>query len=202
MKEMAESYDLDGVVIDRRPLVGQFGAVRDFLLNGTTIYKPPTIPDVPRFVQVARVSSSKEAIVLFFHSIRPLKKGVKEFIESSHADKYGNTGRSNKKPWVEMTRRTLSRGGIFEQFEDVFFKPEGIRTIESKGAAIAELRKRYGCVRHYDDNPADVLGLARVFPDVQFIIVQDLTTGLLLSRTEMSEYPNVQRVAVLSQART
>lgn len=202
MKKEAESYDFDGTVISRKPLVGQFGAVRDFLVRGTAIYEPPTIPDVPRFIQDARVSSPKEAVTLFFHSIRPLKKGVKEFIENSDADKYGNTGRSNKKPWVEMTRRTLSRGGILEEFEDVFFKPKGFKTIESKGAAIAQLRKRYENVRHYDDNPADVLGLARVFPDVQFVIVQDLTTGLLLSRTEMSEYPNVQRVAVLSQARS
>lgn len=201
MRERAESYDLDGVVIDRRPLVGQFGAIGDFLLKGAIIYEPPTIPDVPRFIREAGVGSPKEAVVLFFHSIRAVKRGVKEFVENSGADKYANTGRSNKRPWVEMTSRVLSRGGILKQFEDVFFKPEGFKTIESKGAAIAELRKRYERVRHYDDNPADVLGLAKVFPDVDFVIVQDLSTGLLLSRTEMSEYPNVQRIAVLSQAR-
>ncbi len=201
MKKEAESYDLDGVTINRRLLVGQLGATKNFLIRGTAIYEPPTIPNVPRFIREEGVGSPKEVVLLFSHSIRGLKKGVKEFMESSSADKYGNTGRSNKRPWVEMTRKTLSRGGILEGFEDIFFKPKGFKTIESKGAAIAGLRERYEHVRHYDDNPADVLGLARVFPDVEFVIVQDLTTGLLLSRTEMSEYPNVQRVAVLSQAR-
>jgi hypothetical protein len=198
MKERAESYDLDGVVIDRRPLVGQFGAARDFVFKGAAIYEPPTIPLVPRFVNENGVSSPKEAVILFFHSIRALKKGVREFIESSDADKYANTGRSNKRPWVNMTRKTLSNGGVLEQFEDIYFKPKGFRTIESKGAAIADLRERYARVRHYDDNPADVLGLARVFPDVEFVIVQDLSTGILLSRTELSQYPNVSRVAALN----
>jgi len=197
MKE-AYSFDLDGVIIARPPI--QVGALREFFLRGGAIYEPPeNIPEVHRSTSRGLILSPIEAISYYFHSKRQVVPGVREFLRSIHADKFGNTGRPAKGVWVDMTRRTLQAGGIFDQFQEIFFKPPGMRTIISKGAAISELREQYGAghVTHYDDNPADVLGLARVFPDVRFVVVQDLSTGILFSRVEMRYYPNVTRVARL-----
>lgn len=197
MRNRAESFDLDGVVIGRQiPIQG--GALKGLAQRGVTIYEPPeSIPEVPRFTRGGLILSPQEAVSFYFHSRRHIIPGVKEFLESRDTDKFGNTGRSNKKVWVDMTRKTLQDGGILDQFQDIFFKPPGIRTIISKGAGIQQLQQQYQHVTHYDDNPADVLGLATIFPDVKFVVVQDLSTGILFSRIDMESYPNVRRVAQL-----
>lgn len=197
MRNKAESFDLDGVIIGRPGI--QAKALWEFSRRGNEIYTPPDyIPHVPRNIRGGVIFSPSELISFNAHNGRHVVPGVTEFLERRDADIYGNTGRSNKKPWVEMTRNTLRDGEVLAQFQDIFFKPPGTKTIISKGAGIQQLREQYGHVTHYDDNPADVLGLAAYFRDVDFVIVQDWTTGILFSRIEMNNYPNVTRVSKLS----
>lgn len=196
MNVEAESYDLDGVVFKRQiPL--QFNALKKLLLNGNSIYNPPELPEIFRDVRISDELSVQESLSLYFHSKRPLKSGIVEYMAHRSTVKFGNTGRLNKLAWKEMTLASLQRQGVSQLFEDVFFRYEGIKTIQSKGAVLRMLSEEYPRLTHYDDNPADVLGLAKLLPEVQFVIVQDLSTGMLLSRAEMTEYPNVRRVASL-----
>ena len=198
MNHEAILYDLDGVIIGRPPV--QFSALWKYMFMGNRIYIPPELPStLNRTEDPARISTFFEATSFYFQSLRSVKSGISEHLGKQTADKFGNTGRPNKTPWVKMTRHTLSKGGVWTQFDDIFFKPVGAKTIESKGVAIAQTCEAYEVVTHIDDNPADVLGLAKFFPNVQFIIVSDRSTGILMSRVELREYPNVKRVALLSQ---
>jgi hypothetical protein len=201
MSEQATSLDLDGVIFSRPPI--QITAVFGYMLHGNGIYEPVrNLSDMERSVVDEPITSFFEKRSYKTHASRKLAPDAHQFIEqeANERDIYGNTGRRNKKNWVDMTKQTLDDEKVLRFFKDFFFKPKGVRTVESKGAAISQLLKRYKNVKHVDDNPADVLPLAKIFPMVQFFIVQDLTTGLLFSRIEIKEYPNVKRVPRLLSA--
>jgi hypothetical protein len=51
-------------------------------------------------------------------------------------------------------------------------------------------------ITHYDDNARTIRRLAGALPDMRFVIVQDLTSGILFSKAEMEQYPNVARIAL------
>ena len=198
MKELVFSTDLDGVIIKRlHPL--QLRALAHFLARGSAIYQPPSqIPEIDRSVHNGPLSLF-ERILYQIHKGRRVLPGVRQCLDSmmEEADIVANTGRPNKKLWIDLTLETLRNSGVLECFKDFFFTPREIEALLSKAAAIDQLQNKYQEVIHIDDNPADVLPLAKLFPDVRFIIVQDLTAGILFSRVEMGEYPNVQRVATL-----
>lgn len=194
-----ESFDLDGLLFTTQHNI-QLGAIKGFLLKGIKVYRPPEqIPTVIRAIDETPVSSWTEKLSLYFHSKRKVKTGVPEFLHMRQTDKYGNTGRSNKRAWVEMTEHALDAGKIRHYLLDVFYKPYGMSSTVSKGAALYELCKTYERVRHYDDNPADVLRLAPLLPSVEFVVVEDKSAGVLFSRVEMSQYPNVTRIAYLGE---
>lgn len=197
--EWAISLDLDGVVIWRPPF--QLGAFtkRHIKRRGAAMYAPPTeIPEFERRIKEDRLKPS-ELLSYLMHAIRPVSVSAREFIEenSPTADIYANTGRVARTPWVDMTKRTLKRGGLNGAFEGYFFKPEGTRTMLSKLEAIDRLSESYEQVTHFDDNPADALPIAARLPNVRVVIVQDLSTGMLYSRDEARRYPNVTRIAKL-----
>ncbi len=198
--ERAISLDLDGVVIWRPPF--QLGAFtsRHVKRRGAQIFNPPQeVPVLSREIKNDHLRVG-EMVSFLMHSIRRVNGSVPDFLDTySSVDIYGNTGRANRTPWVNMTMHTLQRAGVAEVFKDVYFKPPGTKTMLSKLAAIDELRRKYGVVTHLDDNPADALPIAAFFQDVQVVIVQDLTTGLLYSREEAEKYPNVKRVASLKK---
>lgn len=87
--------------------------------------------------------------------------------------------------------------GIRDYIEGIFLTPPGTRGLVSKIAAVAELRERYDKVTHVDDNPKDALPIAKAFPDVDVAILQDLSTGLLVTMKELQQYPNVRRIVRL-----
>ena len=196
--ERAVSLDLDGVVIWRPPFQLKAFVDRHVKRRGVKIFNPPqSIPVLSQEIKSDHLRKGEVASFLM-HSIRKVNSSVPGFLDNNfYADVYGNTGRVNRTPWVRMTMQTLQRAGVAEEFKDIYFKPEGTKTMLSKLAAINVLRTRYAQVVHYDDNPADALPIAAFFPDVQVVIVQDLTTGLLYSREEAAKYPNVRRVASL-----
>ncbi len=199
MTDRAISLDLDGVVIFRPPI--QAGALfnRHIIRRGRRMYNPPdAVPQITRESPLEGQMKPSELVSFLTHCLKWVYPGAKYFIrDQREAHFYGNTGRRNKTPWIQLTRKTLERGGVLERFEDIYFRPEGTRTMLSKLEAIDRLRTRYTQVTHYDDNPADALPIAAFFPDVKVVIVQDLSTGLLYSREEAAKYPNVMRVARL-----
>lgn len=93
---------------------------------------------------------------------------------------------------------TLNNGKIFDKLKYVNFKPSGISSEESKYWGLKELLEiGYTHITHYDDNARMIRRLAKVLPEIRFVIVQDLTSGILFSKSEMKRYPNVTRIAKL-----
>lgn len=147
------------------------------------------------------ISNLKERISFEFHARRNVYSSVAYEFERMVADGtdiYGNTGRSHKGDWVDMTEETLQRGKIAEYFRGVFYTPDGVRTAVSKAHAILKLREQYEEVEFDDDDPRTARFVAKLFPDVKVNLVQHGLTGLLVSRSELDNLPNLRRVAVLS----
>lgn len=198
----AISLDLDGVVFNRFPPI-QIHALIGLAFHGNKIFwSLPTVPNVDRTVDEEGIKRLSERLSFLAHKRRKPMPDAKPFIavHSENADIYGNTGRLAKGAWVGMTEESLRLAGVLPYFTDIFFKPEGVSSKASKAAAIAKLMDQYrgdNNITHIDDDPGTVLPLARMFPNVQFIILQDLTTGILFSRVEKNRYPNVKRVARL-----
>jgi hypothetical protein len=192
----AESFDLDGIVI-HSPLPFPIDEVSKYFRVRPVNYESPPIVPLSREVDETYAMSAKQHIAYGVQSVRSVDLDTWEFLWNRTADVYGNTGRPNKRPWVDMTARTLEKGFVYTRFKNIFFRPAGVTGIESKGAAIAELVKQYDNVTHIDDDPWVIFGLAKVFPRVTFMLVQDLDFGILVSRAEMERFPNVRRVAQL-----
>lgn len=193
-----DSLDIDGLLVSRQIPI-QFGAIRKYRLEGMRIFDEKlSFPVLDRKVDRALITSRKEAISYYFHSKRHVKSGAVEFVRRRKTDKVGNTGRESKEQWVDMTWRKLREGGINE-LKEIYFTPKGINTVISKGAGIVELQQRYAHVTHFDDDPLTVLLLAKHFPDVDFVLVNDLSTNYLLSNVDMNQYKNVTRVTSLKE---
>lgn len=199
MPKEAVSLDLDGVVIGRIPF--QWAAASRLLKRPPLDFSPPTeIPTVDRTI-ANRNLSFKDRINYFRHSM-PVTREAKQVIPqlAQTVDIYANSGRVNTSAWSDKADRTLARAGIRDHFKGIYLKPLGTRGLVSKIAAVRELREMYDKVTHVDDNPLDALPIAKAFPDVEVVILQDLSTGLLVSMRELQEYPNVRRVARLRDA--
>jgi hypothetical protein len=196
MLETAESFDLDGLII-ANVLPFQFDSVLKHYRVRPVDYVPPPISPLPWIVDETDDMTSKERFNFGIQSGASIDPDSRQYIWNSDTDIFGNTGRPNKRPWVDMTKQTLDSGLVLPYFKDIFFRPENVESIQSKGAAILELTKRYKNVTHYDDDPWIVFGLAKIFPDVSFVLVQNLEFGILVSQREMNQFPNVARVARL-----
>lgn len=194
MKERCDSFDLDGVLIGRLPF--QLETSLAFLARHQRIYQPPdNIPPLDRRVST-RPIKGRERLALIFQTKRRLNKGVIEFLanEVSQVDLFGNTGRPNKIPWIEITEATLVRGGIRQYLKDIFFTPEGTSGLLSKAAVLKHLVSQYTKVRHVDDDPLVALCLAPLFPGITFVIKEDWSTRFLLSKVDLNSFSNVHRI--------
>jgi hypothetical protein len=207
MKE-AELFDLDGVVI-HSPLPFPIEAVsKNFHVRPVNYESPPIVP-LTRDIDETYAMSVKQLIAYVAQSVRSVDLDTWQFLWERTADVYGNTGRPNKRPWVDMTTRTLEEGFVQTRFKKIFFRPEGVSGIESKGAAIAQLVEQYDHVTHYDDDPWVIFGLAKAFPaekfpGVKLVLVQELDSGILVTHEELSRFSNIRREAwrdILSAAK-
>ena len=97
---------------------------------------------------------------------------------------------------VSVTEIRLEEGGVKYLFDDIKFKPEGMSSDEGKYWRFVVIKKNGGRFRHYDDNAKFIKDMAPLFPDDEFVIVEDLTSGLLFSKKEMDKNPNVTRIAI------
>lgn len=198
MSKEADSLDIDGFLVNRQ-IALQAGAIKARVHDGVMMYdRPLVIPQVERCVDSTEIQFPKEAISFFFHSKRGIRKGVVEQLNQRDTDKYGNTGRSNKQQWVDMTWQQLNASEL-EGLQDIFFTPQGVKTVVSKGAGIQELLSKYDHVTHFDDDPLTVLLLAKHFKEVDFVLVEDLSAGYLLHGVDWKDYSNVRRVETINE---
>lgn len=205
MAERALSLDLDGVVYKRPPI--QTMGLAMYLRRGSSIYE--AIDPIPTYElsEIARDSSPSLRKRLFRATLarRQVPIDVRNTLRAldqmdDAPDIYGNTGRIYDERMVALTDQTLESGGIDLCIQRVYYRPPGLSTRESKLAVVAMLRQKYGHVTHVDDNPADGLPIAATFPDVNVVILQDLTTGILFARGEIEQFPNARRVATFREA--
>ena len=192
----AASIDFDGVLFPRIP--AQLDAFRPWTWNhplelplsrGMDFTNPP--------VRTGELTK-KEERELRSHSKRNVKPEAVEFVHNLEADiKVGNTGRSNTQQMVEMTRERLNTAGLLTDFNRIRFKPKGMSSDESKYWGLADLQLMgVEDAVHYDDNALLQKKLAKLFPKMRFVVVQDLSSGVLFSKAEMAEYPNVARIGI------
>ncbi|MCL5113708.1 MAG: hypothetical protein M1372_00870 [Patescibacteria group bacterium] len=205
LNHQASVFDLDDTLIGRGRTERVFGLAK----GKVRPYRPSGLSaaDIAKLqLNHNRVSepirSLEERISLIFHARRSVYQGVRdefERITANGRDIYGNTGRSHKGEWVDMTEETLRRGGITAYLRRVFYTPEDSRASVSKAHAIQELASRYDGIEFYDDDPRTALFIARLFPNVNVNLVQHGLTGMLVSRQEMETFPNLRRVAVFGK---
>jgi len=198
----ARVFDFDDILVGRERITRVSGLVFERLKP----HKLPslTLTDISQldlnYDRVAiPISSLKERVSFEFHARRNVYHRVKEELEriaTDGTDIYGNTGRSNKGEWVDMTDETLDKGKVRDYFKGIFYTPDGVRTTVSKAHVIQLLTEQYEQVEFDDDDPRTVLFIAQVFPNVRVNLVQHRSTGLLVSSRELDELPNLRRVAV------
>lgn len=199
----ARTWDYDDTMFGRERITRRLAAVKA-KLRPSVVYEYPwnEMPIVVREVINKPLEGVAEKVSYAFHARRQIFPFTPQALEaaiSQGIDNYGNTGRSSKLPWVEMSEQALIDGGIDSFIIGTFFTPDGMRTALSKAAAIAELRNYYPDVSHVDDDPRTVVFLAGLFPDSTFYLVQYGTNGLLYDRETLEEFPNIKPVAVITE---
>lgn len=202
----AISLDFDGVLFPR-PTQVQWGGLKSRVIKPWS-YDEPFIPKhapitVDQRVPVNHPLSIFEKVNFIIHSKRRVRPEMAEFVKNTKAEAiFGNTGRPNHVLMVRMTRARLRQTRINKYIDDIFFKPEGVSSDESKYWALRQLLEMgFADITHYDDNALTVKRLAGALPQVRFVIVQDLTSGILFSRREMEKYSNVTRIAIHKKQR-
>lgn len=201
----AISYDLDDTVIGRG-FIERVGAVAKAKIQPPKTQIPllESIPDINHDPVDIPISLGSEKISFAFHARRKVLPGVKETLEQVRAkgiDIFGNTGRSSKQPWVDMTMATLKRGNVADLFQRIFFTPDDTRSSISKIDVLRTLRTRYDSVDHYEDDPRTARNIAAVFPGMTVFLVTYGTTGMLFSKKELDKFPNIKRVAFIGEPR-
>jgi len=205
--KQALSLDIDDVVVLRQTVVRIAGMLNGrrshpFHPPGYDLYKPYdgiTIEPITRPISNHKLSL-KEQMFLQGHAVRKINPQivpVLDQMQTSGVVIYGNTGRENSQPWIEMTERQLRELGVRDYFESIFFTPVDLPTRSSKAAGIEVLRRKYSFVIHVDDDPRTIFHLASVYPEgsgVQFYLLHYGPTGLLYARQELERFPNVTRI--------
>lgn len=197
MKECgAIVLDLDGVVNWRIP--AQKAGIP--LFGQPSIHlEPVAIRPVQKEVLDRRISA-RVIYDAIRHSLTPVFPDVIRVIKELDGKFiFGNTGWHNNEPMIAATVWSLTWAGIFSRFDDIYFRPAGYKTVESKVASIADIRRQFDdheiCVA--DDNPLDLIPEAITFPNIRFLLISDLTTGRLTNGIDFSTLPNVHRVSTL-----
>ena len=192
---IANSWDLDGIIIGREGISNKFSAWKGKLKPSSNL--PLSFKDVPPIIR-----NIAEAISFSASSRRKvLPEAVKalELAKRDGIDNYGNTGRLDKKKWRVITESTLEAGKARDLLKKIFYTDPGLSTVVSKAEAIRELRQSYLRVRHIDDDPKTAFYLASKFPDMTVYLVQYGRKGLLYSKTETDKFPNLKRITKLQE---
>lgn len=185
--------DLDGVVNWRIP--AQRAGIPILGHHNPDIYRIP-IDTFPANREMYRRPLLKDIYDAIRHGTVPVFPDVARLLKELKSTViYGSTGRRNTYPMVYSTYFSLKMAGILDKFDDIYFKPEGYTTTEGKTAALDDIRRQWDDDQIFvvDDNPDDLLRMAKTFQRIRFILMRDLTTKRLTRGINMEkDFPNVQ----------
>lgn len=197
--------DLDGVVNWRIPaqkagipLIGKHDPRR--YTTPVEIYQTQDV-DLNGHISFKSVfSGTRHLMAPVFPDVAKLIKGLDD------TTIYGSTGRPNEKPMVYATGHSLEFAGTLDKFDYIYFRPKGYTTTEAKVAALADIRRWWDDeqIEVVDDNPGDLLPMARTFPKIRrFNLIRDFTTNRLLKGIDLEkDFPNVKIARTLREALT
>lgn len=191
--------DLDGVVSWRIPAQKAGVPFLGHPKNPEELLKPVPILPIDRESVDGKIST-KVIYDAIRHTLAPVFPDVARVIKGLDGKFiYGNTGRLNNEPMIASTFLSLSWAKIFSNFYDIYFRPGGYTTVESKVAAIADIRRRFyeNEILVADDNPQDLIQEAVTFPNITFLLIRDLTTKRLTRGIDLKSLPNVHPVSTL-----
>lgn len=197
--------DLDGVVFWRVPAQKAGLPVLGDPKVREKFYKPVSIKPARKYPIDYRFKP-KSIYDGVRHSLAPAFPDVVRLIkQAENATFYGGTGRHNTEAMTLATTFSLTWAGVERRFDDIYFRPEGYTTAETKVSALADIRRQWDDdqIEVADDNPADLLPMSRTFPNLRFHLIRDLTTDRLLRGIDLAQdFPNVDINRTLRQALT
>ena len=189
--DIAHSFDCDGVLVWRIPVQSEV-----LRWNGDRrIILPSELPVLDRTIDETGLRG-RDIPTHRFHSVRWVTNRVARAVTSiSRGDIYLNTGRKNRRSYVDSTEQALVKAGIRDRFKDLYFGVKGVSNIMSKIVWLDMLSNNYNTVYHYDDNPKTALTIERFFrersQDVKSVIVRDWSTGFLTRDVNLAAHPNL-----------
>lgn len=114
---------------------------------------------------------------------------------------YGHTGRHNNTPLTLATILSLEFAGISKNMNGLNFRQKGRTTLESKTSSLLWTTQNIASPEEIvvaDDNPMDLLPMAKLFREARFVLIKDLTTNRLLRGVNLEEdFPNVTLASTL-----
>lgn len=191
--------DLDGVVNWRIPIQKAGVPFLGHPKDREDLLKPIQIFPTQRESQDGRLTP-KSIYDAARHLVTPVFPDVARVIRSlDRKFIFGNTGRLNNEVMILSTVISLTWAKIFDKFDDIYFRPRGYTTVQSKVAGIADIRKQFydNEILVADDNPEDLIPEAVTFPNITFLLIKDLTTKRLIRGINLKNLPNVHPVPTL-----
>lgn len=190
--DVAHSFDCDGVLVWRIPVQS------DVLpWNDRRVILPSELPVLDRTIEETGLRK-RDIPTHRFHSVRWVtNRAVRAVRSIFQGDIYLNTGRKNRRAYVDSTEQALVKAGIRDRFKDLYFGVKGVSNIMSKLALLNMLSKQYDTVYHYDDNPKTSLTVEQFFREqrgrnnVRSIIVSDWSTSFLTRKIDLVKHPNL-----------
>lgn len=189
-RKVAHSFDCDGVLVWRIPVQAEA-----FKIKHRPHALPAELPVLDRVVDETPLSRWEHPIYTL-HAIGSVtRQAARAVIAISRGDIYLNTGRENRRAYVDLTISQM--GGIKSRFSDLFFGVKGFSTVISKLVWLDQLSQQYDLVFHYDDNPKTSLTVERYFRErksrnnVRSILVRDWSAGLLTRGIDPQDHPNL-----------
>lgn len=202
-RRIAHSFDYDGVMGWRIPVQSDVFPWKD-----NRIVLPNELPILNRETD-ERPLDQLALSNYWFHAMRGVTEQAAWAVVSipENEDIYLNTGRKNRRPYVDLTERTLRRRGIRHRFKDLFFGERGVASIISKIVWLDQLSQLYDLVYHYDDNPKTSLTVEQFFrerrPDqgaVKSVIISDRSTSYLTRNVDFENRPNLMVARNIGEA--
>lgn len=193
--------DLDGVVFWRIP-AQKTGIPLLGTPNPERYAQPVAIYHPKR--QIIEQRSLKSIFNAIRHAAAPVFPDVVRLIkELDNVSLYGNTGRPSEEFMIFVTTASLKFAEIFDKFDDIYFRPLGLTNVEAKASTLAGIRNQWDDdqIIVVDDNPEDLLPVAKTFPNIKFHLIRDFSTSRLLRGIDLSnDFPNVRVNKTLREA--
>lgn len=195
------SIAIDGVIFERFPMQMPEVFKRIFTPSKYNLSFTPRFAQAPQERWPQEEINPKQEKEALSYGKRRVRNGAREFLIGLSNEDFeivGNTERHNDSSMINVTKARLSMGDVSSFFKKIRFRLDGISPNESKYWFFKTLEEKGIKFCHYDDDAQFIRQMATLFPNDEFVIVENLTSGLLFSRKEMKEYRNVKRVSIRS----